>query len=119
MDLIKKNTGETRTSLALTVRTRASKTGSTFKEAAFKVAKTLENLAFKGSLNLNKEAAFTLSGSEPGPHELKISNFHGEVDWFNIQSNTSLHFASKGIGPLPIASILNILLHFNSFFISS
>ena len=80
--------GETKTSLALTVRTRASKTGSTFKEAAFKVAKTLENLAFKGSLNLNKEAAFTLSDSEPGPHELKISNFHGEVGWFNIQSNT-------------------------------
>ena len=88
MDLIKKNTGETRTSLALTVRTRASKSGSTFKEAAFKVAKTLENLASKGSLNLNKEAAFTLSNSEPGPHELKISNFRGEVGWFNIQSNT-------------------------------
>ena len=81
-------TGETKTSLALTVRTRASKSGSTFKDAAFKVAKTLENLAFKGSLNLNKEAAFTLSNSEPGPHELKISNFHGEVDWFNIQFNT-------------------------------
>ena len=103
--------------MALTVRTRASKSGSTFKEAAFKVAKTLENLAFKGSLNLNKEAAFTLSDSEPGPHELKISNFQGEVDWFNIQSNICV--ASKGIGPLPIASILNLLLHFNIFFISS
>ena len=80
--------GETSTSLAINVRMRASEPAfdsrSAFRQAAFNVGKTFGDAAFssKGSLlrgSLNKEAAFTLSDSEPGPHQLSLTNFHGEV----------------------------------------
>ena len=56
-------------------------------DKAFNMGKAFADMAFcsKGSLGdslrgtLNKEAAFTLSDSEPGPHELTLTNFHGEV----------------------------------------
>ena len=79
--------GETSTSLAINVRMRTSEPAfnsrSAFRQAAFNMGKTFEDVAFssKGSLrgSLNKEAAFTLSDSEPGPHVLTLTNFHGEV----------------------------------------
>ena len=71
-------TGETSTSLGITVRIRSSepafKSRSAFKQAAFNMGK-----AFSSKGSLNKEAAFTLSNTEPGPHELTLTNFHGEV----------------------------------------
>ena len=87
--------GETSTSLAITVRMRTSKptykTHSAFNmDRAFNMGKAFADMAFssKGSLgdslrgSLNKEAAFTLSDSEPGPHQLTLTNFHGEVKLF-------------------------------------
>ena len=96
--------GKTRTSLAITVRMRSSKPNSAFKVAAFSMGKTLKQLAFnsRGSLgeshrgSLNKEAAFTLSDTEPGPHDLTLTNFHGEVGCFGLDETFllghSLHF---------------------------
>ena len=81
--------GETSTSLAITVRMRSSKptykSHSAFNmDKALNMGKAFAEMAFssKGSLSgtLNKEAAFTLSDSEPGPHELTLTNFHGEVE---------------------------------------
>ena len=94
--------GETSTSLAINVRMRTSEPAfnsrSAFRQAAFNMGKTFEDVAFssKGSLrgSLNKEAAFTLSDSEPGPHVLTLTNFHGEV----LLVASSLLFVLKIMG---------------------
>ena len=88
--------GETSTSLAINVRMRSSE--PSFKQAAFNMGKAFGDVAFgsKGSLirslqgNLNKEAAFTLSDSEPGPHVFSLTNFHGEVGCLMTWATRSL-----------------------------